>query len=261
MRHLFRIDGFERGYSIVNFGFSKYFNHTGSHIEAARLQNHRNHGQPPHEIRGGVFGSPPHACMSGQGAIMAAHRLKAVAHQVEMLGFLVRRFDPIVKEAHGHRDMGKPGDDVPMQVDRVQLDMGHRMQQRDAPLGAAGAAAGHVAGAEQFRRVRAGGVHRRVGQANFGRLTGGPRGLPLRRQLARQRRLFAPAARAQHRLGHLRQWLHHRACTAARTASAWPGTLTLGQTIATSPLASIRYVVRSIPIYFLPYMFFSFQTP
>jgi len=45
------------------------------------------------------------------------------------------------------------------------------------------------------------------------------------------------------------------------TASAWPATFTLGNTVAILPCRSITKVVRSIPIYLRPYMLFSFHTP
>src|SRR5882757_188396 len=56
-----------------------------------------------------------------------------------------------------------------------------------------------------------------------------------------------------HRVGH-------SAFTAANTASACPSTLTLRHSCRSTPLASIRKVLRSIPMYFLPYMLFSWMT-
>ena len=49
----------------------------------------------------------------------------------------------------------------------------------------------------------------------------------------------------------------HSAFTAANTAAAWPFTLTLRQMCRSTPLGSIRKVLRSIPKNFLPYMLFS----
>src|SRR5208337_1937724 len=48
--------------------------------------------------------------------------------------------------------------------------------------------------------------------------------------------------------------------SSASTSSACPSALTLGKTCARRPWASIRNVVRSMPITFLPYMFFSLTT-
>src|SRR5213594_394564 len=47
---------------------------------------------------------------------------------------------------------------------------------------------------------------------------------------------------------------------AARTSSVWPSTLTLRQIFAIDPASSIKNVVRSIPKYSRPYMFFRFHT-
>src|SRR5690606_10376775 len=46
-----------------------------------------------------------------------------------------------------------------------------------------------------------------------------------------------------------------------RTASAWPGTLTLRQTRMTRPSSSIRTVVRTTPMKVFPYNDFSAHTP
>src|SRR6185369_10337246 len=46
-----------------------------------------------------------------------------------------------------------------------------------------------------------------------------------------------------------------------KTASTWPVTDTFGKMVAILPWGSTTKVVRSIPMYFRPYMLFSFQTP
>jgi hypothetical protein len=51
------------------------------------------------------------------------------------------------------------------------------------------------------------------------------------------------------------------ALRASITCWSWPSTWTRFQSLATLPLASIKYVDRWIPIDFLPYMFFSRQAP
>ncbi len=77
--------------------------------------------------------------------------------------------------------VGEAGDDVPVQIDRVQFDMGDGVQQRDAAGGRAGAAAGHVAGVKQvgFRRggrVASGGVAWPMAQGRASRAGGTPCG-------------------------------------------------------------------------------------
>ena len=47
----------------------------------------------------------------------------------------------------------------------------------------------------------------------------------------------------------------------ARTSSAWPSGVTLGKMCSSLRSGPMRKVVRSIPITFFPYMFFSFKTP
>src|SRR5262249_18638859 len=49
--------------------------------------------------------------------------------------------------------------------------------------------------------------------------------------------------------------------TAFSTWATWPGTLTLCQTLRTTPSLSIRKVLRSMPMYLRPYMLFRTQTP
>src|ERR1700680_4547784 len=49
----------------------------------------------------------------------------------------------------------------------------------------------------------------------------------------------------------------HNACAASRTSSAWPSTLSLRHWFLSTPRASSRKVLRSIPITLRPYIFFS----
>ena len=61
--------------------------------------------------------------MRAQGPLKAAICFKTVAHHSQMLIFFVRRVDPVVAEIDRHRRIRKACDDVPMQIDGVQLDM------------------------------------------------------------------------------------------------------------------------------------------
>ena len=54
---------------------------------------------------------------------------------------------------------------------------------------------------------------------------------------------------------------YYSSAIAFSTCSSWPSTLTAFQSLATLPWASIRYVLRWMPIFFLPYMFFSRHAP
>ena len=239
MGDLLGIDHLQRRDRALGLCLPEDRDHARRDVQPPRLQHHGHDGKTAHQVVHRILRRPPHARMGGQRAIEAAHLLEAVAHQVEMLGFLVRRLHPVVIEAHGHRRVGEAGDHVPVQVHRVQLDMCHRMQQRDTPLRRAGTAARDVAGAEEFRGVRPGGMQWRLGAADLGRPASGTGGLPVGGIPARQRGLFPPVGTAQHRLGHLGK-RHHRARTASSTSSTWPGTFTLRQTRAMVPSASIR---------------------
>ena len=52
-----------------------------------------------------------------------------------------------------------------------------------------------------------------------------------------------------------------RADSAAATAAAWPSDLTASNTVRSTPVPSIRNVVRITPMYFRPYNVFSCHTP
>ena len=177
-----------------------------------------------------------------------------------MFRFLIGSFHPVVVEAHGHWHVGEPGDDVPVKIDRIQLYMRDRMQQGDPPLWRARSAARYVARAEKLRLRGAGRMQRRCCAADLRSLARRPGRLPEGGVLTRKGCLFPTVSRPQHRFGHFGKRLH-RARTASRTSSTWPGTFTLFQTRAIVPSAAIRKVERSIPMNFLPYMLFSFQTP
>ena len=109
-----------------------------------------------------VLGGAPHAGMGGQGAVVAAQRLEAVADEVEVLGLLVGGLHPVVIEPERHGDVGEARDDVPVQVDGVQLDVGDRMQKGDPSLGRARPAARNFARRQKRRTLR---PRRPVGRA------------------------------------------------------------------------------------------------
>jgi hypothetical protein len=194
----------------VGRGLAEDLDHAGRHVEAARLQHHGHHGQPRHQVVGRVLGGAPHPGMGGQGAVGAIHHIKNVRHKIEMLGFLVGGAHPVVEEADGHRDMGEPRDDVPVQVDGVELDMRHCMQDRAPPLRAAGAAARHVAGIEKLGTVGPRGAVGRAAVPIAGVTPGLARGEPRGGVAARQGGFFARVGGAQNRVGHLGKGRHLR---------------------------------------------------
>ena len=56
---------------------------------------------------------------------MAVQGLKTITHQVEVFCFVVCGLHPIVIKPHGHVDMAKPRNNVPMEVNGIKLDMRH----------------------------------------------------------------------------------------------------------------------------------------
>ena len=196
------IDRFQSRNSVFRPGLAENLDHAGRHVEPARLQHHRHHRQPGQQVMRRILGGAPHEGMGGQRPVMASHRLKTVSQKVEMLGFLVARLHPVVVEAERHRDVGEAGDDIPVQIDRVQLDMGDGVQQRDPSLGRAGAAARNLARRQKLGLVRPGRAVRWRGAADIERRAGRARREPDGRMAPRQRRLGARIAGAQHLLGH-----------------------------------------------------------
>src|SRR3954469_2162377 len=87
---------------------------------------------------------------------------------------VVGDLDPVVAEALGHV-AAETGDDVPGEVDGVQLDMGERVKQRRPAGDAARLAAGrHVAGRAQFRFRRTGRAVWRGGPADLSNRAASP---------------------------------------------------------------------------------------
>ena len=77
-------------------------------------------------------------------------------------------FLPRVMAAAGYQTwhMGKAGDDIPMQIDGVQLDMRNGMQHGDTAQGTGGSAARHIAGRQQIRLFGPCGLQGRLGVAD-----------------------------------------------------------------------------------------------
>src|SRR5215472_5589084 len=140
-----------------------------------------------------------------------------------MVGLLGSDADPVVEERMRQVLTGKPRDEIPGEVDRIELDMGEGVEERDPA---------------RRRAKRTAFWHR------LGRGVGG----------GEDRRRLAGKSCAVGRGGQ-------RARAAFSTSPTWPGTLTLCHTPRMMPVPSIRKVARSMPIYFRPYMLFSTHTP
>src|SRR5271170_3214444 len=196
--------------------------------------------------------------MRRQIAVARVEIAEAHRKQHEMSGLLGGDPDPIVEKFAWQAQPCKTRDDVPGEVDRVELDMGERMQQRcPSGLRAEIAPLRHVARRAQLRPVRPCRAQRRrrITDRHF---PFGPsrRQGPAHRNLGRRVRCGEDRDRAGGQ-GPSRQ----SACDAFSTSATCPGTRTLRQTPRTVPEPSIKKVLRSMPMYLRPYMLFSIQAP
>ena len=107
--------------------------HLGCHIEAARLEDERHDGQPCQQIVGGRRRRFPQPVMRRQVAVAGSELGEPARQQLEMQRLFASDADPIVIEGRGQRFAGKPGNDVPGEIDGVELDMREGMEQRDPP--------------------------------------------------------------------------------------------------------------------------------
>ena len=178
-----------------------------------------------------------------------------------MTGLVIGHTDPVVEEGARQVRTGEPHDDIPGEIDRIEFDMGQRMQQCDAPRCAAiDLAAWDRRWFQQGRMRGPTGTFGRRCRADLIDMTIAPK----RSNVPGLSALFVSIIGQENLSGRLRERIEIRAqsaLAASSTSSTWPGTLTLRQTLRTLPLASIRNVARSIPMNFLPYMDFSTQTP
>src|ERR1700730_1523686 len=185
-----------------------------------------------------------------------------VGQQLEMASLFGGDADPVVEKCTRQFLAREPRDEIPAEVDRVELDMSESVKERDpAGHGAERPALGHLFGRAQqwtFGPGRAGRRRRpaqrcpallpAVGEspARCG-LGGGVGGGEDRRRLAGG----SAAARQD----------TQRARAGFSTSSTLAGTRTLCQTPRMMPVPSIRKVARSMPMYLRPYMLFSTHTP
>ncbi len=196
--------------------------------------------------------------MRRQIAVMRAEIGEARRQQREMAGLLGGDADPVVEKAARQAFADKAGDDVPAEVDRVELDMGERVEQRRAAgCRAEVPALRHLARRPEHRALRPGRPRRRHGIADRQRSCGPGRG---QRQAGCGFCRRVGDGEDRRRAGGERL-SGQRARAAFSTSATWPGTLTLCQTPRTVPAPSIRKVARSMPMYLRPYMLFSTQVP
>ena len=71
--------------------------------------------------------------MGGEIAIGGAELGEPGGDELEMRGLLIGDIDPIVEESAGQLRRGEAGDQVPGEIDGVELDMGEGVEEGDAP--------------------------------------------------------------------------------------------------------------------------------
>src|SRR3569623_272984 len=190
--------------------------------------------------------------MRRERAVAAAERPQAAIEQGKVHRFVGAHRQPIVDEL-ARETLAEPPRHVEREIDRNELDMRERLDQRDPPaLRPALAAPPHAVGREKFGRGGACGTigHRAVEDVRE------PATPPVARHRAGALDLGGGVGGFENRSDRSGDRLHRRqpsAFTAASTCSTCPGTLTLRHTLASFPDASNSQVERSIPIYSRPY--------
>ena len=103
------------------------------HVEAASLQHQRGDGKAGEEVVTSLQGRLPEPVMGGQVAIGGAELGKPRGDEFEMRRHLIGDLDPIVEEAARQIGRCETRDQVPGEVDGIELDMGEGVEEGDAP--------------------------------------------------------------------------------------------------------------------------------
>src|SRR6516165_1807367 len=235
--------------------------HLRGHVEPPRFQHQRHDGKAREQVVGGRRGGFPQPVMSRQIAVAGANLGQPARQQFEVIGLLSGDLDPIVEESARQFLAGEPGNQVPGEVDRVELDVGEGVKERDAACQRTERSAfRHLLGRTQRWAFRPGRTRRRHRSAWRHRAFAPGRGeRPAGRHLGGR----IGGGKNRHRLAgqSFAECRRQRARAAFSTSATWPGTLTLCHTPRTIPAPSIRNVARSMPMYLRPYMLFSTHTP
>src|SRR5215472_11646006 len=111
--------------------------HFGSDVEPACLEHERHDGKTREQVIGGCFCRFPEPGMRRQIAIPRSEICQPPHQQFEVQRLLARNTYPIVKERAGQSFARKPRDQVPGEIDCVELDMRESMQEGDTSGGRA----------------------------------------------------------------------------------------------------------------------------
>ncbi len=121
-------------------GIPEAGDHARGHVQAPRLQHPGDQGHAHQGIARGAPRHGPEAIMGREITIVMAQGPQAVTHEVKMQGLLGRHAHPIVVIGTGQA--AKTVNGIPGQVDGVEFDMGHGVDQGRATLAAAMGALG-----------------------------------------------------------------------------------------------------------------------
>src|SRR4051794_7624633 len=127
MADLVLVNPLENGGAVGIAGAFEAADHLRGDVEAARFQRQWHDREPRQQILGGRRGRFPQPVMRRQIAISPAERGQAIGEQGKMLRLLRRDFSPVVEEFPRQIRLRKPRDDVPGEVDRVELNMRQRV--------------------------------------------------------------------------------------------------------------------------------------
>ena len=121
-------------------------------IQPARLQRARHQRHAGHDVIGGFLAHGPQAVVRDKIAVLPAHLLQVLVQHGEVFGFFACHAQPVQVKAFGH--VAEAPDRIQRQVDGIEFDMHHRMQQGGAAGRRVYAALGHFFRMHQLRLVR-----------------------------------------------------------------------------------------------------------
>ena len=116
-------------------------------VQATRLQGARHQGHTGSHVVSGGLGHAPQAVVGVEIAVVMAQRLQVLAQQREVQGLFARHLQPVAVELFGQAV--KAPDRIQRQIDRIELDVADRMQQRGAASQREGRPARHLVGRHQ----------------------------------------------------------------------------------------------------------------
>jgi hypothetical protein len=128
MADLVLVDDLEYGRRRRVARFAQFGDHYRRHVEAARFQNQGHDGEPRHQIMACRHRRFPEAVMGRQVAVSGVQFRQALRQQGEVARLFAGDENPVGEEAFGQFRTGETGDDVPGQIDGVELDMGQGVE-------------------------------------------------------------------------------------------------------------------------------------